>query len=385
MMSYLPYKEILVNNSSQREVVSTATVRASGKLEKMSRFFATNTRTLGPAADCLDSTSVYSVMAHDEIPPLCFDGKETLTKSDAFDQIDGGEQHNDGPLQCLDDTDLELSTRSKENRWTGDPLEKSVSRPEYVKEDGNDVPDEFVNDGSDDAMNMTSSDESFHSGNPSCTENGSLIANEPSPLMRKVSGRFTPGGLRPLFTSHGTGEFNSIFEDTVPSEEEVEDKVRDEDGQFTLEENSSLHHLETGPFEDETWSHDHGMNFEDLPKEMQKALLQRYAACTDVEGAENVQVDIVYEEVSRRSSDPNSFSIVCEEVSVHTCDQESWMEQEDIVEEIDVASIKEPSLSEERPLAFLKCDEMKMKQETVVDIETKPEVELGGSRGKLGM
>ena len=560
-------EEILVSNSSEREVVSTATDRASGKLEKMPSFVATNTSTLAPAVERLDNISVYSVMASDEIPPLCSDGREELAKTEAFDQIDGGGHNNDGPLQCLDDRDVELYTRSKEHKSSGDSLEKSAPQPEYVKEDGNHVLDDFVNDGNDetidmtlsdedfdngdpsgtedhrllasepsplnrkvsgrftpgglrplfnshgtgefnsifedtipseevvedkvgdedgqftseensplhhletgtfedqgsvmtpdeipplcfdgketlaksdafdqvdggghdndltlqclhdtdvqlsthstennsvprpeyvedgndvpvavvdseseDAMNMTLSDESFHRENPSCIENGSLVANDPSPLMRKVSGRFTPGGLQPLFNSPGTGEFNSIFEDTIPSEEEVEDKVVDDDGQFTSEENSPLHHLETESFEEETWSHDHDIRFKDLPKEMQEALVKQYAACTDLEGAENVQVDIIYEEVSRRSSDPNSFSIVCEEASVQTCDQESWMEQ-DIVEEIDDVSIKEPSLREERTLAFLKCDEMKMKQESVDDIETKPEVELGGSGRKVG-
>ena len=50
------------------------------------------------------------------------------------------------------------------------------------------------------------------------------------------------------YNSPGPGQFNSMFEDTVPSEE-VEDKVRNEDGQFPLEESSSLNHLETGSFE----------------------------------------------------------------------------------------------------------------------------------------
>ena len=321
--------EILVNNSSKRKVVSTGTIGASGK--------------------------------------------EPLAKSDDFDQTDGECHDKDGLLQCLDDTGMELSTRSKKNKWSGYSLEKSVPRPEYIKEDGNDVPDELVNDGNDD----------FEHGNRSPIENCRRIANEPSTLMRKVSGRLTPGGLKPLFNSHGAEELNSIFEDTVPSEEEVEDKVRGEDGQFPLEESSSLNHLETASFEDETWNHDHEMNFKDLPKEMQEAIIQQYAACTDVEGAENVEVEIVYEEVSRRSSDANSFSIVCEEASVQTCDQESWLEQ-DIVEEIDDASIKEPSLSEERPLAILTCDEMNVKQESVHGLETKPEAELGESGGNVG-
>ena len=569
--------EILVSNSSEKEVVSTAAGRASGKLETTPVFVATNTSTLAPVEESVDNISVYSVITSDEIPPLCSDGKEKLAETDAFDQIDGG-GHD------LDDTDVELCPRSKEHKWIGDSLEKSVPRPEYVKEDGNDVPDDFVNGGNDDIIDMTLSDEgfdngnpsgtgdhrllasepsllvrkvsgiytpgelqplfnshatgelnsvyedtipseeevedkvgdedgqftseensplhhletgtfedggsvitqcvipplcfegketlaksdafdqvdggghdndgslqcladtdvllsshstknisattpnyvegddndvlddvldecvkggrddavnmtlsdesfhgdesfncdeSFHGGNPSCTENSSLTANDPSPLMRKVSGRFTPGGLQPLFNSPGTGELNSIFEDTIPSEEDVKDELEDEDGQFTSEENSPLHDLETGTFEDESWSHDLGISFKDLPKEMQEALVERYAACTDVEGAENVQVDIIYEEVSRRSSDPNSFSIVCEEASVQTCDQESWVE-EDIVEQTDDESTKGPSSREERTLAFFKCDEMKMKQVSVDDIETKPEVELGGSGRKVG-
>ena len=331
--------EILVNNSSMRKVVSTGTIGASGK--------------------------------------------EPPAKSDDFDQTDGECHDKDGLLQCLDDTGMELSTRSKKNKWTGYSLEKSVPRPECIKEDGNDVPDEFVNDGNDDTIDVTLSNEDFEHGNRSPIENCRRIANEPSPLMRKVSGRLTPGGLQPLFNSHGAEELNSISEDTVPSEEEVEDKVRGKDGQFPLEESSSLNHLETASFEDETWNHDHEMNFKDLPKEMQEAIIQQYAACTDVKGAENVEVEIVYEEVSRRSSDANSFSIVCEEASVQTCDQESWLEQ-DIVEEIDDAYIKEPSLSEERPLAFLTCDEMNVKQESVHGLETKPEAELGESGGKVG-
>ena len=323
-------------------------------------------------------------MAQDKIPPLCFNSKETSAKSHAFDHTGGECRDNDNPLQCLDIlTDVELSTRSKGNKCTGDSLEKSVPKPEYVKEDDNDVPDEFVNDGNDDdTIDMTLSDESFDHGNPGRTGSSIPIANEPSLLMRKVSGRLTPDGLQPLSYSPGNGELNLIFEDTVPSEEDVEGNVRDEDGQFPLEENSSLDHLETGSSPDETWSNDLGISFRDLPKEMQEALIQRYAAYTDVEGDENVQVDIIYEEVSRRSSDPNSFSIVCEETSVQTCDQESWMEQ-DIIEEIDDASIEETSLSEERSSAFLKCDEMKGKQESVDVLETEPEVELRESEGNV--
>ena len=224
--------EILVSNSSKRKVVSTGTVEARGKREKTSDVIATNTRPLGSAAECLDNISVCSEMAYDGIPPLCFNGKETLAKSDAFDQNDGGSHDNYGLLECLDDKDLELCTRSNGNKWTGESHEQSVPGLKYVKEDGDDVPNEFVNDGNDDTIDITLSDESFHDGNPSCAGNGSLLANEPCSLMRKVSSRFKFGGLQPLCNSPGTGELNSTFEDTVPSEEEIEDKGRGEDDQI---------------------------------------------------------------------------------------------------------------------------------------------------------
>ena len=400
--------EILVNNTfSKMEVAATGTVGASGKQEKTSDFTATNTRPLESAAKCVDNISVCSEMAYDDIPLLCFNIKEALAKSDAFGQIYGGSNDNYDPLECLVDADLEQCTRSKGNKRTGKSHEQSVPRLEYVKEDGDDVPNKFVNDGNDDTIDITMSDESFHDGNPSCAGNGSLLANEPCSLMRKVSSRFKFGGLQPLCYSPGTGELNSTFEDTVPSEEEIgdkgrgeddqipleenssleeeeiEDKGRDEDDQIPLEENSSLEHLETGSFEDETCSQDYAMSFKDLTKEMQEALVQRYAACTDVEGADNVEVEIVYEEVSRRSSDENSFSIVCEEASVQTCDDEKWMEQ-DVKEEIDDVSIRKSSSSKEALVDLVKKDETKMKQELKDDLETKPEVQRGGRKVETG-
>ena len=360
--------EILVNNTSKVEVFATGTVEASEKQEKTSDLIATNTRPLRSAAECLDNISVYSEMTYDDIPSLCFNGKETLAKVVALDQNDGGSHDNYGPLERLDDADLELCTRSKGNKRTGESNEKSVPRPEYVKEDDDDFPDEFVNNGNDDTINMTLSDQSVPYGSPSCAGNGSLVTNEPCPLIRKVSGRLTFGGLQTLFNSPGTGELNSTFEDTVPSEEEIERKGRGENDEFLLEESSSLEQLETGSLDDETCCQEYAMRFKDLLKEMQEALVQ---------GAENVEVEIVYEEVSRHSSDENSFSIVCEEASVQTCDHERWMEQ-DVKEEIDDVSIKKPSSSTEPLLAFLKPDEMMVKQEFVDDFETKPEAQLGG-------
>ena len=360
--------EILVNNTSKMEVFATGTVEASEKQEKTSDLIATNTRPLRSAAECLDNISVYSEMTYDDIPSLCFNGKETLAKGDALDQSDGGSHDNYGPLERLDDADLELCIRSKGNKRTGESHEKNVPRPEYVKEDDDDFPDEFVNNGNDDTINMTLSDESVPYGSPSCAGNGSLVTNEPCPLIRKVSGRLTFGGLQTLFNSPGTGELNSTFEDTVPSEEEIERKGRGENDEFLLEESSSLEQLETGSLDDETCCQEYAMRFKDLLKEMQEALVQ---------GAENVEVEIVYEEVSRHSSDENSFSIVCEEASVQTCDHERWMEQ-DVKEEIDDVSIKKPSSSTEPLLAFLKPDEMMVKQEFVDDFETKPEAQLGG-------
>ena len=163
-------------------------------------------------------------------------------------------------------------------------------------------------------------------------------------------------------------------------EEEIEDKGWDEDDQIPLEENSSLEHLETGSFKDETCNQDYAMSFKDLTKEMQEALVQRYVACADVEGADKVEVEIVYEEVSRRSSDENSLSI--EEASVQTCDDEKWMEQ-DTKEEIDDLSIRKSSSSKEALLDFV-MDEMKMKQELKDDLETKPEVRQGGRKVETG-
>ena len=251
----------------------------------------------------MGNISVCSEMAYDNILSLCLNVKEALAESDAFDQIYGVSNDNYGPLECLDDTDLEQCTRSKGNKRTAESHEQSV--PRHVKEDGDNVPNEFVNDGNDATIDITLSDESFHDGNPSCAGNGRLLANEPCSLMRKVSSRFKFGGLQPLCYSPGTGELNSKFEDTVPSEEEIEDKGRGEDDQIPLEENSSLEHLETGSFKDETCNRDYAMSFKDLTKEMQEALVQRYVACADVEGADNVEVEIVFEEVSRRSSDEN--------------------------------------------------------------------------------
>ena len=357
--------EILVNNTpSKREIVATGTIGASGKLEKTSDLTTTNTRPLGSAAECLYNISVSNEMAYGDIPPLCFSDKETLTKSDDFDQIDGGSNDNYGPLECLDDADFELCTRYNGKKRTRESHEKSVPRPAYVKEDGDNFPDEFVNDGNDHTIDMTLIDKSFHYGNPSCVENGSLVANKPRPLIQKVSGRFTVSGLQPLLNSPGTGRLNSTFEETVPSEEETEDKGRGESDQLPLEETSSLEHLGSGTFEDETCSQDYAMSFKDLTKEMQEALVQRYAACTDVVGADKVKVEIVYEEVSRRSSDENSFSIVCEEASIHTCDDEKWMKQ-DVKEEIDDVSIKKPSSSKEALSDFVEQDEMKLKQDLV--------------------
>lgn len=341
--------EIFVNNTSKTEVVATGNVGASGKLEKTSDLITTNTRPFGSAAECLDNISVHSEMAYDDSPPQCFNGKETLAKRDAFDQVDSGSNDNYGLPECLDDADLELCTRSKGNKRTGESHEKSAPRPEYVKEDGDDFPDEFMNDGNDDAIDMTLRDESVNYDSPNYAGNGSHVANEPSPLMQKVSGMFNFGGLQPLCNSPGTGEFNSTFEDTVPSEEKLDDEGRGEDDQIPLKENSSLDHLETGSFEDETCSREYAMSFKDITKEMQEALVQRYAACTDIERAGNVEVEIVYEEVSRRSSDENSFSIVCDVASVQSCDDKDWMER-DVKEEKGDVSIKKPSSSKEAML-----------------------------------
>lgn len=81
-------------------------------------------------------------------------------------------------MECLDDVDLELCICFKGNKWIGELYEKSVLRFEYVKEDGNDFLDEFMNDGNDDVIDMILSDESVNYDSFNYVGNGSYVVNE---------------------------------------------------------------------------------------------------------------------------------------------------------------------------------------------------------------
>ncbi|XP_078382897.1 uncharacterized protein LOC144665506 [Oculina patagonica] len=184
-----------------------------------------------------------------------------------------------------------------------------------------------------------------------------------------------------------SAEGDPICDDMDSSIQDVEENVLSEDSQVPFEGKYSpldyeevVQPLETSSIEDEANSLSNAceMSFNNLPRGIQEALLQQRSVCTDGGGDEKVEVEIIYEEVSRRSSDPNAFSFVCEEVNLQNSEQKGLMEQ-DIEAVMDDASLNEPfsDENEEHLLTFVQKDDVDitMKEATVDVCETKTEME----------
>ena len=187
---------------------------------------------------------------------------------------------------------------------------------------------------------------------------------------------------------------DAIFEHMDSSLQEVEENIQSEDSQVPSDENFSplnyeevVEHLDTISVKDKanSWNYGHDTSFNDLPRGMQEAILQECGAFTEEEEAGQVEVEIIYEEVSRRSSDTNSFAIVCEEASIQSCDQEGLIEQ-DIEKDTNDMSIKKSFHSAKRLLTFVEHDdaEVPLKQASVDVCETKYDMELNESKVKAG-
>ncbi|XP_078364054.1 uncharacterized protein LOC144648304 isoform X1 [Oculina patagonica] len=205
----------------------------------------------------------------------------------------------------------------------------------------------------------------------------------------------TPSGLQSFFQSPENAG-GIIFEDMDSSIQDVEENFQSEEGQVPFDEDKSLpldyeaeevvQHLKRKYNEDEVNLRSNGcdMSFNNLPRGIQEALLQQCGVGTDGGEGEKVEVEIIYEEVSRRSSDPNSFSIVCEEVNLLNCEQDGFLEQEKEAE-IDDVSLKEPfsEENEERFLPVVERDEtdIAMKDQESLDVcETNTETKTSENK-----
>ena len=372
--------EIIDDNSSDKEV-SKGADKASVKLKDQPGLFVTKNSTL-ESGECLHAIS--RKMTQDEFH---FE-EETATKAHDYVQHDGGGEDFDDPMQdpiyekiCVDDQ--ELSTRSKDKQSHD---EDSI---------GSEVMEECaVNEYGDNIDMVLESDDEYGNDGPNVIPRSSPVINEPSPLVRKASGRFTPSGLKPLFYSPDVADCDAIFEHMDSSLQEVEENIQSEDSQVPSDENFSslnyeevVEHLDAISVKDKanSWNYGHDTSFNDLLRGMQEAILQECGAFTEEEEAGQVEVEIIYEEVSRRSSDTNSFAIVCEEASIQICDQEGLIEQ-DIEKDTNDMSIKKSFHSAKRLLTFVEHDdaEVPLKQASVDVCETRYDMELNKSKVKAG-
>ena len=372
LTSELGTAEILDICSSEREA-SRGSDEACVQLENQPDILITNI--MDSAQDSLDEVSVSSEMAQQQIPPKA----ETMTNTNFdFDQHDGGCKDSDEPVQCVvyDHEEIcadveDVSTPSKEKQ------------PQDGYLDGSEVIEERLDDEHSDIIDMAlESDESCGNNDPDDMQSSSPVTNQPSPLVRKPSGRFTSRGLQPFFYSPEIAEGDPIFEDMDSSSQEVEENVQSEDWQVPFEENSTsldyeevVQDLKARSNNDEANSCRKGYDttLNDLPSEMQDALLQLRDDSTGEEVAENIDTEIIYEEESRRPSGPDLLSVVYEETSIQDCDQEDLLEQGIEAGSEDMC-IKESFSNDEYQSIFVEGEDADIPiVETPVDVcETKP-------------
>ena len=191
----------------------------------------------------------------------------------------------------------------------------------------------------------------------------------------KINDSFNVSSVDEVNTEQGHIS-NAVNEDEVI--QDIQSTVQPNDGFTSLTPvNECIHEDETG---EKSWSDDSELHINDLSEGLHEALMQKCVDCTEEHGAGKIRVEIVYEEVSRRSSDQNSFSMVCEEeVSPqHTSLYGGSVEQVSEEELEDDLSIKEPLSNDQRflPIEVHHCgDKGQPKQQFVHDDEDASQLE----------
>ena len=191
----------------------------------------------------------------------------------------------------------------------------------------------------------------------------------------KINDSFNVSSVDEVNTEQGHIS-NAVNEDEVV--QDTQSTVQPNDGFTSLTLVSEcIHEDET---EEKSWNDDSELHINDLSEGLHEAVLQKCVDCTEEHGAGKIRVEIVHEEVSRRSSDQNSFSMVCEEeVSPqHSSLCGGSVEQVSEEELEDDLSIKERLSNDQRflPIEVHHCgDKGQTKQQFVRDDEDATQLE----------
>ena len=191
----------------------------------------------------------------------------------------------------------------------------------------------------------------------------------------KINDSFNVSSVDEVNTEQGHIS-NAVNEDELV--QDTQSTVQPNDGFTSLTLVSEcIHEDET---EEKSWNDDSELHINDLSEGLHEAVLQKCVDCTEEHGAGKIRVEIVHEEVSRRSSDQNSFSMVCEEeVSPqHSSLCGGSVEQVSAEELEDDLSIKERLSNDQRflPIEVHHCgDKGQTKQQFVRDDEDATQLE----------
>ena len=200
------------------------------------------------------------------------------------------------------------------------------------------------------------------------------VSRQTSPLTRKTSGRFTPFGFQPFIPSPEMTTGNPRSEDMGSIIDEVEYNEHSEHGRLEMEDTSLPSNygevprqLEDRLTENEIKSYNdaNDATSSDIPEEIEEALSESCFSCTDEERVENRDTVVICGEESRRSSNPDSFSIVCEESSAQSRNQKFLVEQTKQTETRPILSIEEPLSGDKDPFIFCQHEDVNIKTEQI--------------------
>ena len=200
------------------------------------------------------------------------------------------------------------------------------------------------------------------------------VTRQTSPLTRKTSGRFTPFGFQPFIPSPEMTTGNPRSEDMGSIIDEVEYNEHSEHGRLEMEDTSLSSNywevprqLEDRLTENEIKSYNdaNDTTSSDIPEEIEEALSESCFSCTDEERVENRDMVVICGEESRRSSNPDSFSIVCEESSAQSRNQKLLVEQTKQTETRPILSIKEPLSGDKDPFIFSQHEDVNIQTEQI--------------------